>query len=228
MKLKSLIAASAVSALAASGAFASTVKTTITWTVAAPALAETDSGYPDTAPLDLATVFGTEPVFFSKVLSAEVFDADFTSGPHGGFDDRDDDDPIWRYVAEDSDFTNSFEVWFDDDVQITLSEPDGPYDDEDQRDLADGVYMSDSIRFTSNDGETANLGDAGFGIFWAEGFDTVLLAYADRDADFDSDFNDLWVSVNQSDVNVVPLPAAGWMLLAGLGGMAALRRRQKS
>lgn len=29
-------------------------------------------------------------------------------------------------------------------------------------------------------------------------------------------------------VTPVPLPAAGWMLLAGLGGMAALRRRQKS
>jgi hypothetical protein len=27
-------------------------------------------------------------------------------------------------------------------------------------------------------------------------------------------------------VNVVPLPAAGWMLLAGIGGLAALRRRQ--
>jgi hypothetical protein len=29
-------------------------------------------------------------------------------------------------------------------------------------------------------------------------------------------------------VNVVPLPAAGWMLLAGIGCLAALRRRQKA
>jgi hypothetical protein len=29
-------------------------------------------------------------------------------------------------------------------------------------------------------------------------------------------------------VNVVPLPAAGWMLIAGLGGLMALRRRQKA
>lgn len=29
-------------------------------------------------------------------------------------------------------------------------------------------------------------------------------------------------------ISEVPLPAAGWMLLAGIGGMAALRRRQKS
>jgi hypothetical protein len=29
-------------------------------------------------------------------------------------------------------------------------------------------------------------------------------------------------------VNVVPLPAAGWMLLAGLGGLAAMKRRRKA
>jgi hypothetical protein len=31
-----------------------------------------------------------------------------------------------------------------------------------------------------------------------------------------------------SDPSVIPLPAAGWMLLAGIGGLAALRRRQKA
>lgn len=30
------------------------------------------------------------------------------------------------------------------------------------------------------------------------------------------------------DVSAVPLPAAGWMLLAGVGGFAAMRRRKKS
>lgn len=34
------------------------------------------------------------------------------------------------------------------------------------------------------------------------------------------------VTGDAAQVGVIPLPAAGWLLLAGLGGMAALRRRQ--
>jgi len=33
--------------------------------------------------------------------------------------------------------------------------------------------------------------------------------------------------ISRVEVNSVPLPAAGWMLLAGVGGMAAMRRRAK-
>jgi hypothetical protein len=33
--------------------------------------------------------------------------------------------------------------------------------------------------------------------------------------------------VSPNDVSAVPLPAAGWMLLAGLGAVAAMRRRAK-
>lgn len=36
------------------------------------------------------------------------------------------------------------------------------------------------------------------------------------------------VSFYDTGLGVIPLPAAGWMLLAGIGGMAALRRRKKS
>jgi hypothetical protein len=32
----------------------------------------------------------------------------------------------------------------------------------------------------------------------------------------------------QAKVNVVPLPAAGWMLLAGIGGLVAMKRRRKA
>ena len=46
------------------------------------------------------------------------------------------------------------------------------------------------------------------------------------------DSNDSWklrsVTVEYDEPPAVPLPAAGWMLIAGLGGMAALRRRKRA
>lgn len=39
--------------------------------------------------------------------------------------------------------------------------------------------------------------------------------------------NDEW-KLKKISVAAVPLPAAGWMLLAGIGGLAAMRRRKKS
>ncbi|CAN0595349.1 unnamed protein product, partial [Ectocarpus sp. 12 AP-2014] len=40
--------------------------------------------------------------------------------------------------------------------------------------------------------------------------------------------SELILSAKISGPAVVPLPAAGWMLLAGLGGLAAMKRRRKS
>jgi len=42
-------------------------------------------------------------------------------------------------------------------------------------------------------------------------------------------FSDPTVSVSYqvADVNTVPLPATGWMLIAGVGGLAAVKRRKK-
>ena len=31
-----------------------------------------------------------------------------------------------------------------------------------------------------------------------------------------------------STPNVIPLPAAGWLLIAGLGGLAAVKRRKRA
>jgi len=35
-------------------------------------------------------------------------------------------------------------------------------------------------------------------------------------------------NLEQEGLSAVPLPAAGWMLLAGLGGLAAMRRRARA
>ena len=35
-------------------------------------------------------------------------------------------------------------------------------------------------------------------------------------------------AIHFEEVNPIPLPAAGWMLLAGLGGLAAMKRRKKA
>lgn len=45
------------------------------------------------------------------------------------------------------------------------------------------------------------------------------------DSKFDFDFKSIDVDYSGATVQVVPLPAAGWLLLSALGGLALLRRR---
>ncbi len=42
------------------------------------------------------------------------------------------------------------------------------------------------------------------------------------------DLSHMTVAVYGDGVSAVPLPAAGWLMLAGIGGLAALRRRKRS
>jgi hypothetical protein len=44
----------------------------------------------------------------------------------------------------------------------------------------------------------------------------------------DKDISHVTLYARGAPVSVVPLPAAGWMLIAGLGGLAAMRRRRKA
>ncbi|MEM8581636.1 MAG: VPLPA-CTERM sorting domain-containing protein, partial [Pseudomonadota bacterium] len=83
-----------------------------------------------------------------------------------------------------------------------------------------------------------DLGEFDFGIFFAgsdpsddtelmgSGLSHIFIAYDDKagtGAGLDDNHDDyVW------KVEVVPLPAAGWLLLAGMGGLAAMKRRKKA
>lgn len=58
----------------------------------------------------------------------------------------------------------------------------------------------------------------------------VYLFFDDDGANNDDNHDDMVVRLDITDgkIGVVPLPAAGWLMIAGLGGLAALRRRRKA
>ncbi|MEM6371462.1 MAG: VPLPA-CTERM sorting domain-containing protein [Pseudomonadota bacterium] len=64
-----------------------------------------------------------------------------------------------------------------------------------------------------------------FGLADTDGFDQVVISTASGDG---YGISALVVGATVGDPNVIPLPATGWLLLAGFGGMAALRRRKKA
>jgi hypothetical protein len=94
------------------------------------------------------------------------------------------------------------------------------------------TFSSVSALPQKDDNEPTGIGDDNFGTvglaFRNDLFlrvDTVRF-YAGGTNPFDD--GNANITAAGLEVAPVPLPAAGWMLLAGLGGMAALRRRQKS
>lgn len=58
----------------------------------------------------------------------------------------------------------------------------------------------------------------------------VYLFFDDDGASNDDNHDDMVVRLDIADgkITVVPLPAAGWLMIAGLGGLAALRRKRKA
>jgi hypothetical protein len=91
--------------------------------------------------------------------------------------------------------------------------------------FAAGALAQGDLQFSGNaDSADADFGHPAFGVYFDKtktGNQDFLLAYDDNATDDDHD--DMIVSVSGT-VAPIPLPAAAWMLIAGLGGLAALRR----
>ena len=66
--------------------------------------------------------------------------------------------------------------------------------------------------------------------FWTEAAEEngAAFNFAARFQQTGSDGQGSDVAVNGGDIPPVPLPAAGWLMLAGVGGLVAMRRRRKA
>lgn len=90
-----------------------------------------------------------------------------------------------------------------------------------------GDPCSDKVTATLNSGasEEFTIGDTTY-FFDIVGFQYNGGTFTDFFTQEGQTNEALLIGQFRSTVNVVPLPAAGWLLIAGLGGLLALRRRQ--
>lgn len=99
-------------------------------------------------------------------------------------------------------------------------------------------FFKSDLGVAMNDGTNPDptLGEAGPNYFVsfanenASGGQEVILWFDDDGAGSDDNHDDMAIrlKITNGNLSVIPLPAAGWLLLAGLGGLGALRRFRKS
>jgi len=217
MKIQAITAAAATALLlGATGASA------LTFTVSPSSFNESQNDFLS----NLQSEFGSGNLGFGFVLSVEA-DGTETLG-------------FTKYGA-DSSFENTFNfggAWsgslVESDECYGGTASDGPSGcsnntspDSDSTQFSGGLLDAGDLQFTSNNGSTANIGDAGMGLFYDKTGDAqyAFLGFDDGGGDNDGSHGDFLVKVEAKSISVVPLPAAAWLLLGAAGGLIAAKRR---